>query len=89
MVDALSEMQKKYPVIGEIRGRGALLAVVLDSFDRVLRVQQRLIADGFLTDWFLFESCALRLAPPLTLTDAQVQQAVDAIRTALDKTTSN
>jgi len=79
----------EHPAVQEIRGRGALLAVVLDSFDRVLRVQQRLIADGFLTDWFLFESCALRLAPPLTLTDAQVQQAVDAIRTALDKTTSN
>jgi acetylornithine/succinyldiaminopimelate/putrescine aminotransferase len=78
-----------HPAVQAIRGRGALLAVVLDSFDRVLRVQQRLIADGFLTDWFLFESCALRLAPPLTLTDAQVQQAVDALRTALDKTTRN
>ena len=44
---------------------------------------------GFLTDWFLFENRALRLAPPLTLTDDQAEQAVQAIRLALDQTTSN
>ena len=43
-----------HPAVREICGRGALLAVVLDSFDRVLRVQQSLIQKGFLTDWFLF-----------------------------------
>ena len=78
-----------HPAVREIRGRGALLAVVLDSFDRVLAVQQSLIQKGFLTDWFLFESQALRLAPPLTLTDDQAEQAVQAIRSALDQTTRN
>ncbi|MFZ9527559.1 MAG: aspartate aminotransferase family protein, partial [Schleiferiaceae bacterium] len=68
-----------HPAVREIRGRGALLAVVLDSFDRVLAVQQSLIQKGFLTDWFLFENQALRLAPPLTLSDDEAQRAVDAI----------
>jgi acetylornithine/N-succinyldiaminopimelate aminotransferase len=76
-----------HPAVREIRGRGALLAVVLDSFDRVLAVQQSLIQKGFLTDWFLFESQALRLAPPLTLSDDEAEQAVQAIRSALDQTT--
>ncbi len=78
-----------HPAVREIRGRGALLAVVLDSFDRVLAVQQHLIAAGYLTDWFLFENRALRLAPPLTLTNDQAEQAVQAIRTALNQTISN
>lgn len=78
-----------HPAVREIRGRGALLAVVLDSFDRVLAVQQSLIQKGFLTDWFLFESQALRLAPPLTLSDDEAEQAVQAIRSALDQTTRN
>jgi len=78
-----------HSAVQEIRGRGALLAVVLDSFERVLNVQQHLIAAGYLTDWFLFENRALRLAPPLTLTDDQAEQAVQAIRLALDQTTSN
>ena len=78
-----------HPAVREIRGRGALLAVVLDSFDRVLAVQQSLIQKGFLTDWFLFESQALRLAPPLTLSDDEAEQAVQAICSALDQTTRN
>ena len=77
-----------HPAVREIRGRGALLAVVLDSFDRVLAVQQSLIQKGFLTDWFLFESQALRLAPPLTLTDDEAEQAVQAIRASLDETSN-
>ncbi len=75
-----------HPAVREIRGRGALLAVVLDSFDRVLAVQQSLIQKGFLTDWFLFENQALRLAPPLTLSDDEAQRAVDAILASLDQT---
>ncbi|MBM3433843.1 MAG: aspartate aminotransferase family protein [Bacteroidetes bacterium] len=75
----------QHPAVREIRGRGALLAVVLDSFDQVLRAQQLLIADGYLTDWFLFENCALRLAPPLTLSDEHAQSAVHAIWNALER----
>ena len=79
---------KDHPAVREIRGRGALLAVVLDTFDQVLAVQQSLIQKGFLTDWFLFESQALRLAPPLTLSDDEVQRAVEAIRASLDETSN-
>ena len=77
-----------HSAVREIRGRGALLAVVLDSFDRVLAVQQSLIQKGFLTDWFLFENQALRLAPPLTLSDDEAQRAVDAICASLDETSN-
>jgi acetylornithine/succinyldiaminopimelate/putrescine aminotransferase len=77
-----------HPAVLEIRGRGALLAVLLDSFDRVLAVQQSLIQKGFLTDWFLFENQALRLAPPLTLSDDEALRAVKAIRTSLDETSN-
>ena len=77
-----------HPAVREIRGRGALLAVVLDSFDRVLAVQQSLIQKGFLTDWFLFENQALRLAPPLTLSDDEAQRAVDAICASLNETSN-
>ena len=77
-----------HSAVREIRGRGALLAVVLDSFDRVLAVQQSLIQKGFLTDWFLFENQALRLAPPLTLSDDEAQRSVDAICASLDETSN-
>jgi len=77
-----------HSAVREIRGRGALLAVVLDSFDRVLAVQQSLIQKGFLTDWFLFENQALRLVPPLTLSDDEAQRSVDAICASLDETSN-
>ena len=68
---------------GRLSGQGLLLALPLGDFDRVLSVQQALIQQGLLTDWFLFENQALRLAPPLSITEEELQQACRAIRHAI------
>lgn len=68
---------------GELSGRGLLLALPLESFDRVLSAQKDLISAGLLTDWFLFEQKALRLAPPLSISMPELKQAVTFIQNAL------
>jgi acetylornithine/N-succinyldiaminopimelate aminotransferase len=70
-------------VTGSLSGQGLLLALPLGDFDRVLSVQQALIQQGLLTDWFLFENQALRLAPPLSISEEELQQACRAIRHAI------
>ncbi|CCG03346.1 acetylornithine transaminase [Blastococcus saxobsidens] len=67
--------------ISGVRGRGALLGVVLTS-DVAAALESILRAAGFLTNAVAPD--VLRLAPPLVLTDAQVDAFVAALPAALD-----
>jgi len=37
-----------------------------------------------LTDWFLFNDCSLRIAPPLIITEAQIHEACAVILASLE-----
>ena len=75
-----------YSYTGQLSGLGLLLALPLGSFERVLAVQKDLIQEGYLTDWFLFENNALRLAPPLSITLEELSSACTAIIKAIKQT---
>jgi acetylornithine aminotransferase len=67
--------------ISGVRGKGALLGVVLTA-DVAAGLEVQLRAAGFLTN--AVAPGVLRLAPPLILTDAQVDAFVEALPAALD-----
>lgn len=77
--EELLRSQLKHPAIREVRGKGLLLAVQLDSFGQVQQVIKKCIAGGVLTDWFLFNETALRLAPPLNATPDELSFAANVI----------
>ncbi|HSZ35058.1 MAG TPA: aminotransferase class III-fold pyridoxal phosphate-dependent enzyme, partial [Puia sp.] len=56
-----------HPSIKNVRTAGLLIAVEFESFEYCKRVTDSCIHDGLLTDWFLFASNCLRIAPPLTI----------------------
>jgi acetylornithine/N-succinyldiaminopimelate aminotransferase len=64
-----------------VRGKGALLGVVLTA-DVAAALETHLRAAGFLTN--AVAPGVLRLAPPLVLSDAQIDAFVDALPAALD-----
>ena len=70
-----------HPAISSVRGRGALLGVVLTA-DVAAALEGELRAAGFLTN--AVAAGVLRLAPPLVLSDAQVDAFVAALPAALD-----
>jgi len=70
--------------IKAVRSRGLLMAVELDSHERVLKVVKNCIDRSVLTDWFLFAPHCLRIAPPLTITRKEIQKAVKIIISAMD-----
>jgi acetylornithine aminotransferase len=70
-----------HPGISGVRGRGALLGVVLTA-DVAPALEIQLRAAGFLTN--AVAPGVLRLAPPLVLSDAQVDAFVAALPAALD-----
>jgi acetylornithine aminotransferase len=72
--------------ISGVRGKGALLGVVLTA-DVAAALETQLRAAGFLTN--AVAPGVLRLAPPLVLTDAQVDAFVAALPAALDASLEN
>lgn len=74
----------KHPKIKEIRGKGLLLAVELDSFDEVLKIVRKGFELGFITDWFIFHNTAFRIAPPLTISETEIKNCCKLILDALE-----
>lgn len=74
----------KHPRIREVRSFGLLLAIELQSNEEVLRVLGRCLEEGVFSDWFLFAPHCIRIAPPLTITEAEIRRACAVFVHALD-----
>lgn len=71
-----------HPAIREIRGKGLMLAAEFESFAVLKPTIDRALAArpmGVLTDWFLFCDNSMRIAPPLTITEAEISRACAVI----------
>lgn len=73
---ALVEGLTDVPGVLEVRGIGLMRAVELGSFEKVQQVITHCLAHGVITDWFLHCDTALRIAPPLTITEAELKDAL-------------
>ncbi|MGV3505355.1 MAG: aspartate aminotransferase family protein [Adhaeribacter sp.] len=74
-----------HPRIRQVRHLGLLMALEFDSFEVLKPVIDRAIGLGVLTDWFLFCDSAMRLAPPLTITEDQIREACAILLAAIDQ----
>lgn len=73
-----------HPKIKEIRGKGLMLAAEMESFDKLKATIDQCIELGVVTDWFLFCDNSMRIAPPLTITEAQIREACATILKVLN-----
>lgn len=69
----------RHPAIVEVRSAGLWMAVELESFEAVQAAIRYCLQQGLVTDWFLFNNRALRIAPPLIITEEQVRRACGVI----------
>ncbi len=70
----------------EIRNAGLMMAVELESFDRLQKVIKRCLEKGLVTDWFLFNDRSMRIAPPLNISEEEIEWACKTINEALNYT---
>ena len=77
------DLIKDHPAIRDIRHAGLWMALELTDFDQVRTVIARCLERGLITDWFLFNERSLRVAPPLTVTYGELEEAADILRGAL------
>jgi 4-aminobutyrate aminotransferase-like enzyme len=62
-----------------------LLAVELDSFDIVNACIQKMLQRNLFADWFLYAPNCLRICPPLTITNQEIERACSLILQILDE----
>lgn len=78
-----------HPAITEIRGKGLMLAAMVATpqlaTDIILRCQE----NGLILFWLLFEGCAIRITPPLNITDKEIEAGCTMLLEALDYCTVN
>lgn len=87
-VDAKAALFRKeldHPKIKEIRGKGLMMCLQLETFDQVYQVSTFCAEKGVMIDWYLHCETALRVAPPLTISDDEIKHACGIIREGLEK----
>ncbi|MDH5609915.1 MAG: aminotransferase class III-fold pyridoxal phosphate-dependent enzyme, partial [Cyclobacteriaceae bacterium] len=77
-----------HPAIRDVRYQGLMMAVEFDSFDVLKPIIDRAIQLGVITDWFLFCDHSMRIAPPLTISEAEIRHACGIIHQAIEETLS-
>jgi acetylornithine/succinyldiaminopimelate/putrescine aminotransferase len=78
-----------HPMIKDFRSAGLLMAIDFGTWDLNKKIIDRCIAKGVFTDWFLFASHCMRLAPPLIITEEEIRTACGIIRTCCDEEQAN
>jgi acetylornithine/N-succinyldiaminopimelate aminotransferase len=74
-----------HAAIQKIHHCGLMMALYLDNFDNLRKVINECLENGLVTDWFLFANNCMRIAPPLIITEEEIQIACNIIIKALDK----
>lgn len=74
-----------HPKIKAIRSFGFLMAMELDSFDTCVKLMHAAMAKGVLVDWFLFAENCIRIAPPLCITEEELQHAITVLISCLNE----
>ena len=74
-----------HPHIREVRGKGLMLALLLQEAEMADYLVLKAMEEGLLLFWLLFEPRAVRISPPLTLSEAEIQEGCALILKLLDQ----
>ncbi len=73
-----------HPKIKAVRSAGLWLAVEVESFDVLQKIIHYCLQKGLITDWFLFNNRCLRIAPPLIISEQDIEWACGIILEAFE-----
>jgi len=83
--EALIREELQHPKIKEIRGKGLMLALMMETSEEVNKVIFSCLDKGLILFWLLYENRAIRMSPPLNISDSEIKQACTIILSALDE----
>lgn len=74
-----------HPLIKEVRGRGLMLAILVENSEIANDVIMGCKEAGLILFWLLFEPCAIRITPPLTISEDEIKKGCAIIAAVMDK----
>lgn len=72
----------------EVSGKGLMLSLNFDNEPRNKKIIAKCIENGVITDWFLHCDYKLRIAPPLIISNSEIEIACDIILDAIESTSN-
>ena len=74
-----------HPLIEEVRGKGLMLAAMTKNADITNEVILKCQDRGLILFWLLFEACAIRITPPLTISEEEIREGCAIILEVMDE----
>ncbi|WP_430426663.1 aspartate aminotransferase family protein [Maribacter litoralis] len=74
----------KHPKIKEIRGKGLMLALIMDSPETANELVLRAKDKNLILFWLLFENRAVRISPPITISELEIKEGCAIILALLN-----
>nr|WP_315153240.1 aspartate aminotransferase family protein [uncultured Flavobacterium sp.] len=74
-----------HPLIKEIRGKGLMLAAMTEQAEITNEVILKCQDRGLILFWLLFEGCAIRITPPLTISEEEIREGCAIILEVMDE----
>ena len=75
----------KHTLIKEVRYIGMFFAIEMENFEIVHQVVKKTLEKGLISYWFLSTDNAFRIAPPLTITYDEIDEACEIIIESMDE----
>ena len=82
--EALIKKQLQHPLIKDIRGKGLMLAIMVDSSEIANKIVLQAKEDGLILFWLLYEPKAVRISPPLTISKEEIVKGCKIILNILN-----
>ncbi len=75
---------QNHPQVKEIRGKGLMLSLILETSEKADQVILDSLAKGLILFWLLYEKRAVRITPPLTISDEEIKKGCTILKEVLD-----
>ena len=73
-----------HPLIKEVRGRGLMIALIMKDDKIANELVMKSLEKGLILFWLLYEKKAVRITPPLTISDSEIKKGCKIILSILD-----
>ncbi len=83
--ERIKQIFLKHHLVSGVRGEGLMLAAQFPDFITLKKSIDNLILSGVITDWFLYCDDTMRIAPPLNISDYDIEFLENAILSQNEK----
>ena len=83
--EALIRRELEHDAIKEIRGTGLMLAPIFENSELANQIVLKSIDKGLMLFWLLWEKKAVRISPPLTITEKEIKKGCTILKSVIDE----